>query len=109
MLSKDEEIGLYEIVKNHFPNLEGKGLVISHNEFLTNYDNLKNYICTSRTVQDTVGDYIKENIPYIVLDESEGFKCLFFKGNFLKVQFDATNNKLIDYHEIDDGSLLQTK
>lgn len=99
MLNKDEELGLFEIIKAHFPNLNGRSMVLSQNEFLAHANSLENYFCTDLTAKDRAAEYIKENIPYIVLDESEGYKCLFFKGTFLKVHYDVTNNKIIQLSE----------
>ncbi|MBC7419238.1 MAG: hypothetical protein H7328_00785 [Bdellovibrio sp.] len=95
MLNKDEELGLFEILKINFPNLNGKGLVISVNEFLSPEMNLQNHICKSGTVKEAALPYMLEKIPYIILDESEGYQCIFFRGNFLKIQYDVTNHKTI--------------
>lgn len=100
MLNKDEELGLFEIIKANFPNLQGQSLVISQNEFLTDSANLEKFICKERSAKELAADYSKANIPYIVLDETEGYKCLFFKGNYLKVHYDVTHQAVIQYHEV---------
>ena len=100
MLNKDEEIGLFEILKANFPNLLGRSLVISQNEFLTDPGNLEKFICKDKSAKELAAEYIKENIPYIVLDETEGYKCLFFKGNFLKIQYDVTHSTAMQFQEL---------
>ncbi|MBC7741243.1 MAG: hypothetical protein H7061_03540 [Bdellovibrionaceae bacterium] len=95
MLTKEEEQGLLEILKENFPKLDGQGLVISMNEFLSPEINLQNFICKGQSTKEAAVHYIKENIPYIILDESEGYRCIFFKGNHLRVQYDATNSKVV--------------
>jgi hypothetical protein len=99
MLTKDEEIGCFEILKNNFPNLNGQSVVISVNEFLLADTNLNNFICKGITAQEAALHYIQEKVPYIVLDESEGYKCVFFRGTHIKAQFDATNFKMLRYVE----------
>ena len=99
MLNKEEELGLFEIIKTNYPNLNGQSLVISQNEFLTESANLNHFICKDRLAKEVAADYIRENIPYIVMDETEGYKCLFFKGNHLKIQYDVTNSHMMQFKE----------
>jgi hypothetical protein len=99
MLTKEEEIGCFEILKNNFPELNKQGLVIGVNEFLAAEKNLFDYICRHQTPKEAALDYISEKIPYIVLDETEGYKCIFFRGNHIKAHYDVTNSKLLGYAE----------
>ena len=89
-----------EILKNNFPNLSKRGLVISVNEFLLPQMDLKDFICIDRTPKEAAVNYILAKVPYIVMDESEGYKCLFFRGNYIQAQYDATHAILIRYREI---------
>ena len=99
MLSIDEELGCLEILIQNFPQLDNRGLVMSLNEFLSADLNLQNYICLERTPKEVAAEYAREQIPYIVLDESEGYKCIFFKGNTIKAHYDVTNSKMIHFVE----------
>ncbi len=99
MLSKEEEIGCFEILKNNFPDLKKQGLVIGLNEFLKPEMNLFDYICRNQTPKEAALEYIREKIAYIVLDETEGYKCIFFRGNHIKAQYDVSNSKLIGFAE----------
>ena len=99
MLTKDEEIGCLEILKNNFPDLKGKSIVLGVNEFLLPETNLQNFICKEQTAKEAALHYINQKIPYIVLDESEGYKCIFFKGRHIKAQYDVTNAKMLRYIE----------
>lgn len=99
VLSKEEELGCFEILKNNFPDLKQHGLVIGLNEFLSSDVNLQNFICYEKTAKEKALEYINAQKPYIVLDESEGYKCIFFRGNFIKAQYDATNFKMLRYIE----------
>jgi hypothetical protein len=99
MLTKDEELGCFEILKNNFPNLNQQGLVIGVAEFLSPDVDLKSYICLNKTVKDAVAEYASARIPYIILDESEGYQCIFFKGYHIKVQYDVTHAKMLRYIE----------
>ncbi len=99
MLNKNEELDFFEFLKHNFPDLNQKGLVVGLNEFLTSQVSLTNYICTEKSVKETALDYIKADVPYIVLDESEGYKCIFLKGNFVKIHYDVTNSKMIGFVE----------
>ena len=95
MLNKEEELGLLEILKSNFPPLNGRGLVISINQFLSTNVDLKNFMCEGTAIKEIATHYISEKIPYIVLDESEGYKCIFFKGNHLRVHYDVSNSKIV--------------
>ncbi len=99
MLNKEEEIGIFEILKNNFPQLSQKSLVIGLNEFLAPDLNLQNFICIEKTSKEVATLYIKKNKPYIVMDETEGYKCLFFSGNFIKAHYDISNSKMLRYVE----------
>ena len=99
MLNKDEELGCLEILKSHFPNLNQQGLVIGIAEFLSADVDLQKFICTNHTVKEAVTAYARAEIPYIILDESEGYKCIFFKGRHIKAQYDVTNAKMLRYIE----------
>lgn len=99
MLNKEEEIGCLEILKNNFPDLNKLSLVISINEFLAPETKLFDYVCRDKTAKEAAQDYIREKIPYIVLDESEGYKCIFFRGKFIQAQYDASNAKMLRYLE----------
>ena len=99
MLNKDEEQGCLEILKNNFPILNQQGLVISMAEFLSPDVNLQKFICTSHTVKQAAAAYARAEIPYIILDESEGYKCIFIKGRHIKAQYDVTNVKMLRYIE----------
>jgi hypothetical protein len=99
VLNKNEELDFFEILKNNFPDLKQQGLVVGLDEFLAQDLILENYICKSMTVKESALKYIHAQKPYIVLDETEGYKCLFFRGNFVKIQYDATNSKIIRYAE----------
>ena len=99
MLNKEEELGCFEILKKNFPDLKQHGLVVGLYEFLSPDINLQNYICYEKTTKESALDYIREQKPYIVLDESEGYKCIFFRGNFIKAQYDVTNSKMLRFIE----------
>ncbi len=99
MLNKDEEIGLLEILKVNFPKLDGKGLVLSINEFLSPTLDLQKYICNNQTTKQAALPYITEKIPYIVLDESEGYKCIFFRGRHVQAQYDVTHSIVVRFVE----------
>lgn len=99
MLNKEEELGCFEIFKNNFPDLNQQGLVIGLSEFLSPDVNLQNFICYEKTAKEAALKYISAQEPYIVLDESEGYKCIFFRGKFIKAQYDATNSKMLRYVE----------
>lgn len=99
MLNKEEELGCLEILKNNFPDLKQRGLVIGLYEFLSPDVNLQDFICYEKTAKEAAAEYIKAQKPYIVLDESEGYKCIFLRGNFIKAQYDATNSKMLRYIE----------
>ncbi len=99
MLNREEELGLLEILKSNFPPLNGRGLVISINQFLSADINLQNFMYENKNVQEAAIHYINEKIPYLILDESEGYKCIFLKGNYLKVQYDVSSAKVIRYVE----------
>lgn len=98
-LDKDVELGCFEILKNNFPNLNGGAVVVGIEEFLLPETNLADYICVGITPKEAALTYIQAQKPYIVLDETEGYKCLFVRGNFIKVQYDITNSKIIRYVE----------
>lgn len=99
MLNKEEELGCFEILKSNFPNLNKKGLVIGLYEFLSPEIILENFICNKDTAKEAALKYIRAQTPYIVLDESEGYKCLFFKGKFVRAHYDVTHSKMIQYKE----------
>lgn len=99
MLNMDEELGCLQILIDHFPSLEQQGLVIGLYEFLQPDLNYKKYICNEKTVKEVAAEYILKQMPYIILDESEGYKCIFFKGNTFKAQYDATNAKMVHFVE----------
>ena len=99
MLNKNEELDFFEILKNNFPDLKQQGLVVGLDEFLAQDLILEDYICKEMSVKESALKYIHAKRPYIVLDETEGYKCIFFKGNFIKIQYDATNAKTIRYVE----------
>lgn len=99
MLNKEEEIGCFEILKNNFPDLKQRGLVIGLYEFLSPNVKLEDFICKEKTPKEAALEYISTQRPYIVLDESEGYKCIFFRGNFIKAQYDVTNSKMLRYIE----------
>lgn len=98
MLNKDEELGCLEILKNNFPNLQKQGgLILSLSEFLSADIDFKNFICDQKTLKAKAADYAQAQTPYIILDESEGYQCIFLKGNFIKAQYDVTNLKMLRY------------
>jgi len=99
MLTKEEEIGCLEILKQNFPDLNGQSLVIGVLEFLQPDVSLQNFICREQTAKEAAVPYIKAEKSYIVLDESEGYKCIFFRGNHIRAQYDATNDKMLRYIE----------
>lgn len=99
MLNKEEELGCFEILKRNFPNLKKHGLVVGLYEFLAPDTNLKNHICMDKTPKEMALEYIRAKKPYIVLDESEGYKSIFIRGNFIKAHYDVTNAKMIGYVE----------
>jgi hypothetical protein len=99
VLNKEEELGCFEILKNNFPDLKNQGLVIGLYEFLAADTILENFICFEKSVKETALDYIREQKPYIILDESEGYKCIFFKGNYIKAQYDVTHSKMLSFVE----------
>jgi hypothetical protein len=99
MLNTEEELGCLEILIRNFPNLDRRGLVIGVAEFLAPDLNLQNFICREKTVKEMAAEYIQRQIPYIVLDESEGYKCIFFKGKNIKAHYDVTNSKMIRFIE----------
>lgn len=99
MLNKEEELGCFEILKVSFPNLKQNSLVIGVDEFLSSEIDLKNFICYDKTAKEAALEYIRVQRPYIILDESEGYKCIFFRGNFIKAQYDVTNCKMLRYIE----------
>jgi hypothetical protein len=99
VLNKEEEIGCLEILKNNFPDLKQQGIVIGLYEFLLPETNLKNFICREKTVKEATLPFIQDEKPYIVLDESEGYKCIFFRGNYIKAQYDVTHAKMLGYVE----------
>lgn len=99
MLNKEEELGCFEILKRNFPDLKKQALVIGLHEFLAPDTNLEKYICLERTPKEVALDYIRSKTPYIVLDETEGYKSLFFRGNFIKVHYDVTDSKMIRFVE----------
>lgn len=99
MLNKEEELGCFEILKNNFPDLNRQGLVIGLAEFLSQDSNLLDFICRDKSPKEAALKYINAKKPYIVLDESEGYKCIFFRGNFVKAQYDVTNSKMLRFVE----------
>lgn len=99
MLTKEEELGVFEILKQNFPNLHGSGLVIGIAEFLSADVDLKKYFCDHGTTKLAAASYIESKIPYIVLDESEGYKCIFVSGNKIKMHYDATEKKIVRFIE----------
>lgn len=99
MLTKDEELGCLEILKSHFPELRGRGLVIGLYEFLQPDVDLPSHICHDRTPKEAALAYIQAQKPYIVLDESEGYKCIFLRGRHIKAQYDVTNGRMLGYVE----------
>ena len=100
MLNKEEELGCFEILKNNFPALKKHGLVIGLYEFLSPNLDLQKFICIEKTTKEAALKYIINQKPYIVLDESEGYKCIFFKGNYVKAHYDATNSIMLRYVEV---------
>ena len=101
MLSKEEELGLFEILKNNFPILHGSGLVIGISEFLSEKTDYKKFYCDQGATKLAAASYIESKIPYIVFDESEGYKCIFLRGNHVKIHFDATEKKVIRFVDCD--------
>lgn len=99
MLNIEEELGCLKILIQNFPQLKHRGLVMSVNEFLSSDLNLENYICSDKSPKEVAAEYAREQVPYIVLDESEGYKCIFFKGNTIKAHYDVTNSKMIHFVE----------
>ena len=99
MLNKEEELGCLEILKQSFPDLKGRGLVIGLYEFLMPDTDLQKFVCYDRTPKEAALDYIKTKQPYIVLDETEGYKCIFLRGNHIKAQYDVTNSKMMGFVE----------
>ena len=100
MLNKEEELGCFEILKNNFPDLENKSLVVGLYEFLQPHINLKHFICAEGiTPHQAAYKYILEKTPYIVMDESEGYKCLFLRGNHVRIHYDITQKKMIRFVE----------
>ncbi len=99
MLNKEEELGCLEILKRNFPELNRRVLVIGLYEFLAPDVNLQNFICLVKTPKEVAAEYIQAQKPYIVLEETDGYKCIFFRGNFIRAQYDATNSKMIRYIE----------
>lgn len=99
MLNKEEELGCFEILKNNFPELRQQGLVIGLYEFLAPDLDLQRFICLEKSPKEAALEYIQAKKPYIVLDESEGYKCIFFRGNFIKAQYDVTHSKMLRYEE----------
>ena len=99
MLNKEEELGCFEILKQNFPELNGQSLVIGLYEFLQPDVVLQNFICRLHTAKEAALPYIQSQQPYIVLDESEGYKCIFFRGVHIRAQFDVTNGQMLRYIE----------
>ena len=99
MLNKEEELGCFEILKHNFPKLQNKSLVIGLYEFLSPDVNLENFICRDQTAKQAAVPYIKAQKPYIVLDETEGYKCLFFRGRIIRAHYDVSNSKMLQYNE----------
>lgn len=105
MLNKEEELGCFEILKNNFPELNRQSLVIGLYEFLQSDVKLEQYICRGGiTPHRAAYKYILDKTPYIVMDESEGYKCLFLKGNHVRIHYDISKNKMIRFIE-ESGSL----
>lgn len=99
MLNKEEELGCLEILKQNFPDLQGRSLVIGLYEFLQPDVQLSHFICHDCTAKEAAVDYIKAQKPYIVLDESEGYKMIFLKGQHIKAQYDVTHSKMLGFVE----------
>lgn len=99
MLNKEEELGCFEILKRNFPELHKKSLVIGLYEFLAPDVQLEKFICRNVTAKEAALEYIRARKPYIVLDETEGYRCLFFRGRIVRAHYDVTNSKMIHYTE----------
>lgn len=104
MLNKDEELGCLEILKQNFPELHGRSLVIGLYEFLQPNVDLSQHICRDRSAKEVAKDYIAAQKPYIVLDESEGYKMIFLKGQHIKAQYDVTNARMMGFVEASEPS-----
>ncbi len=103
MLNKEEEIGCFELIKNNFPDLNGGSLVIGLYEFLTPEIDLKKYLCLDQGPKQAVIPYIQADLPYVVMDESEGYKCLFLKGRHIKAHYDVSRQVMIRFIEESDS------
>lgn len=99
MLNKNEELDLFELLKNNFPDLGKRSLVIGVHEFLSENVDLNSFICAENTAKEAALKYIQAQTPYIVFDESEGYKCLFFRGQHVKIQYDASTSQVMRYAE----------
>lgn len=99
MLNKQEEFDFFEILKNNFPPLHGGSLVIGVTEFLRPDVKLREFICKNQTAQEAALPYILKQQSYLVLDESEGYQCIFLRGHFVKIHYDATQKKILSLAE----------
>ena len=95
MESLEAEFELFTLLKDSFPDLDQGGLVIGIEEFISGEGNLEDYICKSCSVREAAVKYIIAKKPYLIFDSSEGYPCFFFRGNFLKIQYDAKEQKII--------------
>jgi hypothetical protein len=101
VLNKEEELGCFEILKNNFPILNQGSLVVGLFEFLLPETQLDQFLCQKgESPKEAAVKYIKNNIPYIVLDESEGYQCLFLRGNHVKIHYNVSQKKMIRYIEV---------
>ncbi len=91
----EAEFKLFTLLKDSFPDLDHAGLVIGIDEFISGEGSLEDFICNSSAVHAAAAKYIVAKKPYLIFDTSEGYPCFFFRGNFLKIQYHAGEQKII--------------
>ena len=99
VINKEEELGCFELLKNNFPELNGGSLVMGLYDLLNPEINFQNFICINQTAKEAVIPYIQGQQPYIVLDESEGYKCLFLRGHFIRAHYDVSRQVMLRFIE----------
>lgn len=95
MKTLEDEFNLFTLLKDSFPDLDQAGLVIGIDEFVSGAGDLEDFICKPGLVREAATKYILAKKPYLIFDTSEGYPCFFFRGNFLKIQYDAREQKII--------------
>ena len=95
MNTLEDEYNLFTLLKDSFPQLDQASLVIGIDEFVSGDGDLMDFICDSGLVREAAKKYILAKKPYLVFDTSEGYPCFFFRGDFLKIQYDAGEKKII--------------